>query len=138
MWQQPGLKWHSDAAVLDAAVRRIATAPTGWPNGWRHGRSEVGVVPVGVVAVGPTRRRGTRRTLLGVVAVAALVLQLATATSAGAGPPPPPNPSNSKVKAAQRQDEAKAGAVGEITSRLSSAQAALQNLSDQVELKQEN
>ncbi len=90
------------------------------------------------MAVGPTRRRGTRRALLGVVAVATMVLQLTTATSAGAVPPPPPNPSNSQVKAAQRQAAEKAGAVGKITSQLSSAQAALQQLSDQVELKQED
>jgi cell wall-associated NlpC family hydrolase len=67
-----------------------------------------------------------------------MALQLTTATTAGAVPPPPPHPSNSQVKAAQQSAAAKAGAVGKITSRLSSAQAALQNLSDQVELKQED
>jgi cell wall-associated NlpC family hydrolase len=70
--------------------------------------------------------------------VLAVGLQLVVATSADAVPPPPPNPSNSQVRAAQRQANAKAGQVGTITSRLSAAQAALQSLQDDVELKQEN
>jgi cell wall-associated NlpC family hydrolase len=73
-----------------------------------------------------------------VVAAAAVVLQLVGPTTASAVPPPPPHPGNSKVRAAQQQADAKAGQVGRITSRLSSAQAALQSLQDQVELKQEN
>jgi cell wall-associated NlpC family hydrolase len=72
------------------------------------------------------------------VLVAAAGLQLVVATSASAVPPPPPHPSNSKVKQAQAKASAKAAQVGRITSRLSSAQAALQNLQDEVELKQEN
>jgi peptidoglycan DL-endopeptidase RipA len=88
------------------------------------------------VAAVPRRRRGLR--VAGLVVVAAVGLQLVVATSADAVPPPPPHPSNSQVKAAQRQADAKAGAVGKISSQLSSAQAALQSLQDQVELKQEN
>lgn len=87
----------------------------------------------------PRRRLGGRGLrLLGAVVVTAVGLQLVVATSADAVPPPPPHPSDSQVRAAQRQADAKAGQVGRITSRLSSAQAALQNLQDQVELKQEN
>ena len=61
-----------------------------------------------------------------------------TQQPAGALPPPPPNPSNSSIGAAQAQANAKAGQVGQITSQLSAAQAALQSLQDDVELKQEN
>lgn len=76
-----------------------------------------------------------------VAVVAAVGLQLAVVTTAGpalAVPPPPPHPSNSDIRAAQAQANAKAGQVGRLTSQLSAAQAALQNLQDQVELKQEN
>jgi cell wall-associated NlpC family hydrolase len=52
-------------------------------------------------------------------------------------PPPPPNPSNSQLNAAQDAANAKSGAVGQITSQLSAAQASLQHLRDQVELRQE-
>lgn len=98
------------------------------------------------MATGSTQRRWTRRRTRGgrvvAVAVAAVIgLQLVVATGAGpavAVPPPPPHPSNSAVRAAQAQASAKAGQVGQLTSRLSVAQAALQNLQDQVELKQEN
>ncbi|HEX5404880.1 MAG TPA: NlpC/P60 family protein [Pseudonocardiaceae bacterium] len=76
--------------------------------------------------------------LAGAVVVAAVGLQLAVVPSAGAVPPPPPHPSNSAVRQAQARAAAKAGQVGRITSRLSSAQAALRNLQDDVELKQEN
>lgn len=85
---------------------------------------------------------GRRARLAGAVATAAVGLQLAAqlvlATSAGAVPPPPPNPGDSQVRAAQRQADAKAGEVGRISSRLSSAEAAVQDLQDQVELKREN
>jgi cell wall-associated NlpC family hydrolase len=75
--------------------------------------------------------------LAGVALVVAVGLQL-SAVPAGAVPPPPPRPSDSSVRAAQARAAAKAGQVGTITSRLSSAQVALQSLQDQVELKQEN
>jgi cell wall-associated NlpC family hydrolase len=75
--------------------------------------------------------------LAGVTLVVAVGLQL-SAVPAGAVPPPPPRPSDSSVRAAQARAAAKAGQVGMITSRLSSAQVALQSLQDQVELKQEN
>jgi cell wall-associated NlpC family hydrolase len=75
--------------------------------------------------------------LAGVTLVVAVGLQL-SAVPAGAVPPPPPRPSDSSVRAAQARAAAKAGQVGTITSRLSSAQVALQSLQDQVELKQEN
>lgn len=73
--------------------------------------------------------------------VAAVALQLGAAVGAGpaaALPPPPPNPSDSAISAAQSQANAKAGEVGRLTNQLTAAQAALQNLQDQVELKQEN
>ncbi|HWE89555.1 MAG TPA: NlpC/P60 family protein [Pseudonocardiaceae bacterium] len=53
-------------------------------------------------------------------------------------PPPPPNPSNGEITAAQGAASAKAGAVGRITSQLATAQASLQNLQDQIELKEED
>jgi cell wall-associated NlpC family hydrolase len=53
-------------------------------------------------------------------------------------PPPPPDPSDSAISAAQAQAKAKADQVGQITGQLSAAQAALQQLQDDVELKQEN
>lgn len=83
-------------------------------------------------------RTPARLRLVAGVAVVAAVLQVVAVTAAGAVPPPPPNPSDSQVRAAQANADAKANAVGEITSRLSSAQAALQNLQDQVELRQED
>lgn len=85
-----------------------------------------------------TRTRGRGARLVMVVAVGAVAVQLVTVGTAGAVPPPPPNPSNSQVRAAEANANAKAGAVGRITSQLASAQAALQNLQDQVELKQED
>jgi cell wall-associated NlpC family hydrolase len=87
-----------------------------------------------------SKQRRTRRCLrlVGAVVAAAVGLQLMVVTSASAVPPPPPHPSNSAVKQAQARAAAKAGQVGRITSQLSSAQAALQDLQDQVELKQEN
>ncbi|HEX9335495.1 MAG TPA: NlpC/P60 family protein [Pseudonocardiaceae bacterium] len=79
--------------------------------------------------------RGTGR----IVAFAVLVaVGLLTTQPASALPPPPPNPSNSAISAAQAQANAKAGQVGQITSQLAAAQAALQRLQDDVELKQEN
>lgn len=83
-------------------------------------------------------RTPARLRLAAGVAVVAAMLQVVAVTGAGAVPPPPPNPSDSQVRAAQANADAKANAVGQITSRLSSAQAALQNLQDQVELKQED
>lgn len=83
-------------------------------------------------------RTPARLRLVAGVAVVAALLQVVTVTAAGAVPPPPPDPSDSQVRAAQANADAKANAVGQITSRLSSAQAALQNLQDQVELKQED
>ena len=79
-----------------------------------------------------------RRRLAGVAVVAAIGLQLVAVTSAGALPPPPPNPSDGSIRAAQAQANAKAGQVGKITGELSTAQSALQNLQDEVELKQED
>jgi cell wall-associated NlpC family hydrolase len=74
-----------------------------------------------------------------VAACAVLVaVGLLTTQPAGALPPPPPNPSDSAISAAQAEANAKAGAVGQITGQLSAAQAALQRLQDDVELKREN
>lgn len=79
-----------------------------------------------------------RRRLAGLAVVAAVGLQLAVISSADALPPPPPNPSDGTIRAAQAQANAKAGQVGRITGELSTAQSALQNLQDDVELKQED
>jgi cell wall-associated NlpC family hydrolase len=65
-------------------------------------------------------------------------LPLLVAGPAAALPPPPPNPSDSAIGTAQANANAKAGQVGTLTSRLTAAQAALQHLQDEVELKQEN
>ncbi len=70
--------------------------------------------------------------------VVAMVLPLLVAGPAAALPPPPPNPSDSAIRAAQAQANTKAAQVGTLTSRLTAAQAALQHLQDEVELKQEN
>jgi cell wall-associated NlpC family hydrolase len=85
-----------------------------------------------------TRERRWARGLAGGTLVAAIGVQLLGALPAHGAPPPPPHPSDSSVRAAQAKATAKAGQVGAITSRLSSAQAALQSLQDQVELRQEN
>jgi cell wall-associated NlpC family hydrolase len=85
------------------------------------------------VAAGSVRRRR-----IAAFAVLVAVGLSMTQQPAGALPPPPPNPSNSSIGAAQAQANAKAGQVGQITSQLSAAQAALQSLQDDVELKQEN
>ena len=70
--------------------------------------------------------------------VVLVAIGLTTTRTAAALPPPPPNPSDSAISAAQAQARAKADQVGQITSQLSAAQAALQQLQDDVELKQEN
>jgi cell wall-associated NlpC family hydrolase len=80
----------------------------------------------------------SRRGLAGAALVAAVSLQLVVVPRAGALPPPPPDPSDGTITAAQAQANAKAGQVGRITGELSAAQSALQNLSDQVELKEED
>jgi cell wall-associated NlpC family hydrolase len=72
---------------------------------------------------------------------ALLVLALLTGGpvgSAGAVPPPPPNPSDSDISASRADADAKAARVGELTSQLTDADAKLQQLSDDVELKLES
>jgi cell wall-associated NlpC family hydrolase len=91
---------------------------------------------VRIVAAGSSHRRAARWAAFAVVV--AMGLPLLVAGPAAAAPPPPPNPSDSAIGAAQAQANAKAGQVGALTSRLSAAQAALQHLQDEVELKQEN
>jgi cell wall-associated NlpC family hydrolase len=88
--------------------------------------------------VAPTRPdRRLRRGLIAAVALGG-ALTIAISGTSAAVPPPPPNPSNSQISAAQAQANAKAGAVGALTNQLAAAQGKLQDLQDQVELKEEN
>ena len=84
---------------------------------------------------GMARRRAMRMGCLG------LVLAAATSTAGGfahAVPPPPPNPSDGAISAAQAAANAKAGQVGQLANQLAQAQTRLQDLQDEVELKQED
>lgn len=85
----------------------------------------------------PRRDRRLRHGLVAAVALGGALAVAITGTSA-AVPPPPPNPSNAQINAAQAQANAKAGAVGALTNQLAAAQGKLQDLQDQVELKQED
>ena len=87
---------------------------------------------VRVVAAGSSYR------LAAFAVVLAMALPFLVAGPAAALPPPPPNPSDSAIRAAQAQANTKAGQVGQLASQLTAAQAALQHLQDEVELKQEN
>ncbi|MEU7476052.1 NlpC/P60 family protein [Lentzea sp. NPDC042327] len=69
---------------------------------------------------------------------AAAVLMTAVLTgTAAAVPPPPPNPSDAEISASRAQADAKAARVGELTGRLTQAEARLQELLDQVSYKRE-
>jgi cell wall-associated NlpC family hydrolase len=76
------------------------------------------------------------------VALVLTTAMLTAATSgagvAGAVPPPPPNPSDSAISAAQAAANAKAAQVGQLANQLAQAQTKLQDLQDQVELRQED
>ncbi|MEV0677608.1 NlpC/P60 family protein [Actinosynnema sp. NPDC050436] len=69
-----------------------------------------------------------------VALVAALVL---LPGSASAVPPPPPNPSDAEIGVGRREADAKAARVGELTGQLTSAEAELQRLTDDVASKME-
>jgi cell wall-associated NlpC family hydrolase len=90
------------------------------------------------VAVVRRQARGHRLSRLAIPLALCAVLQLAIAGPAGAVPPPPPNPSDSTISGAQAQANAKADQVGRLTNQLAQAQSTLQDLQDQVELKEED
>ncbi|WP_156756271.1 NlpC/P60 family protein [Actinokineospora pegani] len=68
----------------------------------------------------------------------ALCAVVSTATTAAAVPPPPPNPSDSEIEGGRAEVNAKAGQVGELTSRLAQAEARLTRLQAEVEAKMED
>jgi cell wall-associated NlpC family hydrolase len=82
--------------------------------------------------------RGGRRVGFGAVAVALAVTLGLAGSPAMAVPPPPPNPSDGQISAAQAQANQKAGQVGALNNQLAQSQSQLQDLSDQVELKEED
>ncbi|ANZ43571.1 hydrolase [Lentzea guizhouensis] len=57
--------------------------------------------------------------------------------TAAAVPAPPPNPSDAEISATRAEADAKAARVGELTGRLTQAEARLQELLDQVSYKRE-
>ncbi len=69
-------------------------------------------------------------------AIAVLLTAVLTGTAA-AVPPPPPNPSDGEISASRAEADAKAARVGELTGRLTQAEARLQELLDQVSYKRE-
>ncbi|QQQ73778.1 C40 family peptidase [Saccharothrix sp. 6-C] len=70
-----------------------------------------------------------------------VVIALTTAVGLGgvahAAPPPPPNPSDAEISAGRQQADAKAAHVGELTGRLTDAEARLRELTDEVAFKLE-
>ena len=70
-----------------------------------------------------------------------VVLALTTAVglhgAAHAVPPPPPNPSDAEIGAGRQEADAKAARVGELTGRLTDAEARLRELTDDVAYKLE-
>nr|WP_237047947.1 NlpC/P60 family protein [Lentzea guizhouensis] len=72
------------------------------------------------------------------LSAAAAVLMTAVLTgTAAAVPAPPPNPSDAEISATRAEADAKAARVGELTGRLTQAEARLQELLDQVSYKRE-
>ncbi|WP_367138619.1 NlpC/P60 family protein [Saccharothrix sp. HUAS TT1] len=69
--------------------------------------------------------------------VIALTTAIGLAGPAAAVPPPPPNPSDAEIGAGREQADAKAARVGELTSRLTDAEARLQELTDDVARRME-
>lgn len=127
MWLTMGELCLGNLAISEARVAQ-------WPN-MGH------VVPCGrlngvVMGGGWMARRQRLR-----VACLGLVLAAATSTTGGlahAVPPPPPNPGDSAISAAQAAANAKSAQVGQLANQLAQAQTRLQDLQDQVELKQED
>ncbi|MBP2478240.1 cell wall-associated NlpC family hydrolase [Crossiella equi] len=79
----------------------------------------------------------TRRNLvLGVLLVGALCV--GTPGVAVAVPPPPPNPSDSDLNSGRAQVDSKAGEVGKLTNELSRAEARLEELNADIELRRED
>ncbi|AIJ23115.1 NlpC/P60 family protein [Amycolatopsis methanolica] len=76
------------------------------------------------------------RRWLGAAALALVVVSIATGPAA-AVPPPPPNPSDSEISASQRDANAKAGEVGQLTNQLAEAESRLDELQSTVELRME-
>ncbi|MEU4766844.1 NlpC/P60 family protein [Actinosynnema sp. NPDC023794] len=70
-----------------------------------------------------------------------IAIALTTAVGLGgtahATPPPPPNPSDAEISAGRQQADAKAAHVGELTGRLTDAEARLRDLTDEVAFKLE-
>ncbi|MFI9008325.1 NlpC/P60 family protein [Actinosynnema sp. NPDC053489] len=69
--------------------------------------------------------------------VLALTTAMAPGGAARAVPPPPPNPSDAEIGAGREQADAKAARVGELTGRLTEAEARLRELTDDVAFKLE-
>lgn len=84
--------------------------------------------------MGDQGRRARR--WLGIGALALVVVSAATGPAA-AVPPPPPNPSDSEISASQRDANAKAGEVGQLTNQLAEAESRLDQLQGAVELRME-
>lgn len=76
----------------------------------------------------------TRRVIAVVIALATVVGLTGTAVAV---PPPPPNPGDAEIEAGRQQADAKAAEVGELTGRLTAAEARLQALTDDVAFKME-
>ncbi|MCE6998859.1 NlpC/P60 family protein [Saccharothrix sp. S26] len=66
-----------------------------------------------------------------------IALTTAMGPAAHAVPPPPPNPSDAEISAGRQEADAKAARVGELTGRLTDAEARLRELTDDVAFKLE-
>ncbi|KOV85449.1 hydrolase [Nocardia sp. NRRL S-836] len=71
------------------------------------------------------------------LSAAAVLLAVVLSGTAAAVPPPPPNPSDAEISASRAEADAKAARVGELTGRLTQAEARLQELLDHVSYKRE-
>ncbi|MFE9746484.1 NlpC/P60 family protein [Saccharothrix saharensis] len=69
--------------------------------------------------------------------VIALTTAIGLGDAAHAVPPPPPNPSDAEIDAGRQEADAKAARVGELTGRLTDAEARLRDLTDDVAFKLE-
>ncbi|MFD1152491.1 coiled-coil domain-containing protein, partial [Saccharothrix hoggarensis] len=76
----------------------------------------------------------TRWVLSVVVALTAVPVLAGTALAV---PPPPPNPSDAEISAGRQEADTKAARVGELTGRLTDAEARLHQLNDDVAAKME-
>jgi peptidoglycan DL-endopeptidase RipA len=81
---------------------------------------------------------GVRAFRRAAIPILAALIAVTAAPTGAAVPPPPPKPSDQEIQDSKAGRDAKAGRVGELTSKLAAAEARLMDLQAAVELKMED